>query len=182
MDAKQRGELLTVLKEHEAAFTGTRGKWNGKEMDLELKDDAKPYYGKPYQIPQAYRELVRQEVDRLEKEGVLSKVKSSERAAPCFVIPKKDMTIRFLTDFRGLNKNLKRKPWPIPLIQDILQSMTDFRWATTLDLNMGYYAMGLNAKARKLCVISLPWGVYAYNTLPMGLLVATVVFQEAMGG
>ena len=32
--------------------------------------------------------------------------------------------------------------------------------------------MGLNAKA----------GLYAYNTLPMGLLVATDVFQEAMGG
>ena len=69
---------MTVLKKHEAAFAGTCGRWKRKEINLELKEDAKPYYGKPYQIPQAYRELVRKEVDRLEKEGVLSKVKESE--------------------------------------------------------------------------------------------------------
>ena len=63
-----------------------------------------------------------------------------------------------------------------------MQSMTNFRWATTVDLNIGYYAMGLSPRSRKLCVISLPWGLYCYNTLPMGLLVATDVFQEAMGG
>ena len=90
------------------------------------------------------------------------------------------MTIRFLKDFRGLNKNFKRNPWPISLIQD--QSMTDFRRATTLDLNMGYYAMGLSKFSRKLCVISLPWVLYCYNTLLIGLLVAMDVFEEAMGG
>ena len=92
------------------------------------------------------------------------------------------MTIRFLTDFRGLNANLKRKPWHIPLIQDIMQSLTKFRWATTVDLNMGYYAMGLSDFSKILSVISLPWGLYRYNTLSMGLLVPTNVFQEAMGG
>ena len=47
---------------------------------------------------------------------------------------------------------------------------------------MGYYAMGLNDFSTKLFVISLPLGLYRYNTLPMGLLVTTDVFQEAMGG
>ena len=63
-----------------------------------------------------------------------------------------------------------------------MQSMTNFRWATTIDLNMVYYAMGLNDFSKKLCVISLSWGRYRYNTLPMGLLVTTDVFQEATGG
>ena len=47
---------------------------------------------------------------------------------------------------------------------------------------MGYHAMGLSAGARKLWVISLPWGLYEYNKLTKGLLVATDVFQEAMEG
>ena len=77
----------------------------GRGINFESKEDAKPYYCKHYQIPQAYCELVRKEVYRLEKENVLSKVKESEWAAPCLVIPKKDMTIWFLIDSRGLNKN-----------------------------------------------------------------------------
>ena len=47
---------------------------------------------------------------------------------------------------------------------------------------MGYYAMPLSAKSKKYCVISLPWGLYQYNMLPMGILVAADIFQEAMGG
>ena len=30
-------------------------------------------------------------------------------------------------------------------------------------------------------VTSLPWGLYQYNMLPMGILVAADIFQEVMG-
>jgi len=66
---------LKVLKKHKMAFAGTSRRWIGKEINLELKVDAKPYYNKFYQIPPTYYELVWTEVDCLEKEGVLSKVK-----------------------------------------------------------------------------------------------------------
>ena len=46
---------------------------------------------------------------------------------------------------------------------------------------MGYYSMKLDDEARKRCVTLLPWGLYSYNMLPMGIAVATDVFQEAMG-
>ena len=63
-----------------------------------------------------------------------------------------------------------------------MQSMTNFRWATAVDLNMGYYVMGLSDFSKKLCVISLPWGLYCCDTLPMVLLATKDIFQEAMGG
>ena len=46
---------------------------------------------------------------------------------------------------------------------------------------MGYYSMLLDEKAKGICVICLPWGLYCYNVLPMGLIVSADVFQEAMG-
>ena len=60
------------------------------------------------------------EIDRLCKLGVLKKVNRSEWAAPSFVIPKKDGIVRFISDFRELNERIKRKPFPIPKIQDML--------------------------------------------------------------
>jgi hypothetical protein len=35
--------------------------------------------------------------------------------------------------------------------------MEKFKYATPIDLNMGYYSIPLDKEAKKLCVISLPW-------------------------
>ncbi len=68
----------------------------------------------------------------------------------------------------------------MPKIPDIFQGMEKFRYATTINLNMGYYSMLLSDEAKKLCVISLPWGLYQYNMLPMGIKPAANIFQQRM--
>ena len=93
---------------------------------------------------------------------------------------KKYNIIRFVTDYRMLNAVLKRKPYPLPLIPEIMLSIGLFRWAMCIDLNMGYYSMSLSEASKKLCVTCLPWGLYQYNMLHMGVKVATDVFQQEM--
>jgi len=56
--------------------------------------------------------------------------------------------------------------------------MEKLKYATTIDLNMGYYSMPLSDEAKKLCVISLPWGLYQYEVLPQGIKPATDIFQQ----
>jgi hypothetical protein len=51
---------------------------------------------------------------RLTDIKVFEKCHDSEWAAPTFVQPKKTGDIRILTDFRELNKYIKRKPFPLP--------------------------------------------------------------------
>ena len=64
----------------------------------------------------------------------------SEWGAPYFNKPKpKSNQVHFLSDFMNLNKKLKRKPYPMPKINDILLKLEGFQYATSLDLNMGYY-------------------------------------------
>jgi hypothetical protein len=58
--------------------------------------------------------------------------------------------------------------------------MEKFRYATTIKLNMGDYSMPLSDEAKKLCVVSLPWGLHQYNMLPMGIKPATDIFQQRM--
>ena len=52
--------------------------------------------------------------------GVLKRVNHSECASPSFAMPKKDKTVRFVNDFRELNKRVKKTPFPIPKIQEML--------------------------------------------------------------
>ena len=151
-----------------------------ERQKIELVEGAKPYHGKPYTVLKAYEQALKKEIDRLVKIDILRKVNHSQWGAPCFVIPKKDQTIRFITDFRELNKRIKRNPFPLPKIQDMLLKMEGFQYATSLDLNMGYYHIKLDANSIKLCTIVLPWVKYEYNALPMGFCSSCDIFQEKM--
>ena len=129
------------------------GKWEGKPYHIDLRDNVTPFHAKPFSIPKMYEHTLKMEVERLVKLGVLRKINNSEWAAPTFIIPKKDGSVRFISDFRELNKLIKRKPYPIPKIQDLLLKLEGFKYATSLDLNMGYYHIELDTISRKLCTI-----------------------------
>ena len=99
-------------------------------------------------------------LDRLVAIGVLTKINCNEWAALSFIIPKKDGQVRFISDFRRLNKQTKLTPYPLSHIKDMLNKLSNFTYATTLYLMMGYYNILLTDVARKLCMITTPFGKY----------------------
>jgi hypothetical protein len=119
-------------------------------------------------------------VERLCQLGVLDRQPASEWALPSFIIPKKDKTVCFLSDFWEVNKWLVRKPFPIPKISMVLQEIKGFSYATVLDLNMAYYTIRLDPDASKISTISFPWGKYSYKRLPMGIAGSPDIFQGKM--
>ncbi len=86
-----------------------------------------------------------------------------------------------ISDFRELNKHIVRKPYPIPKISTTLQELEGFTYATTLDLNMGYYTIRLDPTAAEICTIIFPWGKYSYQRLPMGFSRSADIFHAEMG-
>jgi len=62
----------------------------------------------------------------------------------------------------------------------MLLNLDGFRYATSLDLNMGYYHLELDDHAKELCTIVLPFGKFEYQRTPMGLSNSPDVFQEKM--
>ena len=180
LNSDEQQKLQDLLVKYTSLFDGTLGHWKGEDYEVELKPDAKPYHAKAYPIPKIHMDTLKMEVDRLCEVGVLKRVNRSEWAAPTFIIPKKDGTVRFISDFRELNKRIKRKPYPIPKIQDLLMKLEGFTYATSLDLNMGYYHVELSPDTKKLCTIILPFGKYEYQRLPMGLCNSPDIFQEKM--
>ena len=178
LNPEQRMLLLALLKKHEPLFDGQLGDWKGEPVEIPLKEDAKPYHARAFPIPHIHESTFKKDLDRLVKIGVLTKVNHSEWAAPAFIVPKKDGRVRFVTDFRKLNAQIKRSPYPLPHIKDMLLKVSNFTYATALDLVMGYYNIRLSADASKLCTIITPFGKYEYNRLPMGVSIAPDIFQD----
>jgi hypothetical protein len=114
----------------------------------------------------------------LVKLGVLERQPASEWASPLFIIPKKNRTVRFLSNFWEVNKRLIRKSFPIPKISMVLQELEGFTFAMALDLSMGYYTIRLDPAASKICTIIFPWGKYSYKRLPMGIAGSPDIFQS----
>jgi hypothetical protein len=103
-----------------------------------------------------------------------------EWASLSFIIPKKNKTICFLSNFQEVNKRLVRKPFPIPKISTILQELEGFTFATALDLNMGYYTIRMDPNASRICTVIFPWGKHSYKRLPMGIAGSPDIFQGKM--
>ena len=178
LNASQQSSLNDLLKRHRHLFDGTLGTWQSEPYSIELRDDVRPYHAKPFPIPRVHEQTLKVELQRLCDIGVLRRINHSEWAAPTFVIPKKDGSVRFISDFRELNKRIRRQPYPIPNIQDLLLKLEGFQYATSLDLNMGYYHITLSPFSKRLCTIVTPFGKYEYQRLPMGLSNSPDIFQE----
>ena len=74
----------------------------------------------------------------------------SEWAAPTFGVPKKNDGVRIVTDFRKLNEAIKRNPWPMSTMQDMLHQCGGMTHATALDLIQSYCAMHIKKKHVKI--------------------------------
>ena len=147
----KQSTLLAVLTRYENIFDGRLGLWKTTPVKLELKLDATPYHPKPFPILRAHEETTPKEIECLCRIGVLEKYNDSKWGAPTFIIPKKNGMVRFILDFQELNTWLKRKPFPIPKINNLLLKLEGFQYATSLDLNIWYYHIELNLRAQEMC-------------------------------
>ncbi len=138
-------------------------------VSFQLWKGLSPYHGQDLPFQKIHEDNIIKEVERLCEQGVFERQPESEWASPSFIIPKKDRTIHFLSNFWEVNKRLARKTFPIPKISTVLQELEGFSFATTLDLNMDYYTIRLDTGASKICTIKFPWGKYFYKRLPMGI-------------
>src|SRR5688500_12545177 len=88
-------------------------------------------------------------------QGILWKINKSEWACPMFTISKPDGSLWSLADLRELNKGIKRYPYPISKIKDMLHQLDSLMFASSLDLNIdiiiSYFPLMLQGSALWYC-------------------------------
>jgi hypothetical protein len=172
--------LGKTLNKFPTLFGGGLEMLNIKPVRLEIIDGAKSYHARPFPVPQSLEATTKTEIKRLTDIDVFSRSSDSEWAAPPFIQAKKTGDVRILTHFRRLNAQIKRKPFPLPKISDLVSKLSGFKYAIPIDLIMGYYHIPLDLEAQKLCTTILPWGKYQYKRLPMGVKTSPDIFQRIM--
>ena len=152
----QQDKLQLLLADFEELFNGKLGKYKGKKLRLEVDTNSTPFHARPYAVAKAHEEIFLQDLTHLVEIGVLKPIRATQWAAPTFITPKKDDRVRWVTDFRQLNKSIKRRVYPLPRIKKILNKRPRYEFFSKLDIWMCYYTFELEQDSQELCTIVTP--------------------------
>ena len=100
-------------------------------------------------------------------------------SSPCVLVPKKDGSFRFCTDFRKVNFLTKPDSYPLPRIEDCIDLVGHSkRYVSTFDLLKGYWQVPLTERAREISALVTPDGLYQYKVVPFGMRNTPATFQH----
>ncbi|GFT70170.1 uncharacterized protein K02A2.6 [Trichonephila clavipes] len=134
-------------------------------------------------VPFALKGRVENEIDRLEKEGIIEKVDSSEWATPVVPVVKSDGSIRLCADYSvTLNPNLIVPQHPLPRLDEIFGSLNGGKQFTKLDFKHAYLQMKVHPDSQKLMTINTHKGLYICKRLMYGLNGAPAIWQRYVDG
>ncbi|EEB95801.1 hypothetical protein MPER_05174, partial [Moniliophthora perniciosa FA553] len=103
------------------------------DIDIELEEGTSPPFGPMYKLTPQEKEAVAEYVHTNLKRGHIRPSKSSA-GAPVLFTRKKTGEIRLCVDFRGLNRITKKNRFPLPLVDDLLDSVQGCNYFTVIDL------------------------------------------------
>ncbi|KAK0131436.1 hypothetical protein N1851_033838 [Merluccius polli] len=143
-----------------------------KAYTIKLKPDAKPFSLKvPRRVPLPLMGKVKQELERMEKLGVISRVEApTEWCCGMVVAPKKNKDeVRICVDMTPLNQSVCREKFILPSVEHTLGMLTGARYFSKLDANMGFWQIPLSKESAPYTTFITPFGRYHFNRLPFGI-------------
>ena len=110
----------------------------------------------------------------------VSEPSDSPWTSPVLVVKKPGAAPRFCGDFRKLNNITEKDSFPLPRIEDILSSVGDAQYYSTMDLLAGYGQIPVHPEDKPKLAFVTPDGLFQFKVMPFGPTNAPSVFQRHM--
>jgi len=146
------------------------------EMKLRL-EDSKPFSCSPRRLAYIEKEKLQVILDEYLSEGII-RPSESEYASPTVLVKKKSGDLRLCVDNRKLNKTMVKDNYPLPLTDDLLDTLVNQTIFSKLDLKHGYFHVLVDSESIKYTSFMTPLGNFKFMRMPMGLKNAPAVFQR----
>ena len=172
--------IQNLIKEFADIFEG-RGTLKDYECKLHVDKNVTPVSQKHRRYPYHLRNKIKEELNRLEQEDVIERVKGPiDWTSNLVVVPKPNGSIRLCLDARTINTAIKRETYPIPTLESVLDDMHGAKVFTKIDLKEAYTQLMLDKESRKMTNFNTDEGVFRYKRLIYGIKNAFKIFQRAM--
>lgn len=152
--------------------------FKGEELHIPLKEGVKPVRQKLRRMGQEQMKALQEEVDKLLRAGFIRPVQTPEWVSPTVATPKKDGRWRICIDFKPLNAATKKDPYPLPFIDQILDSVAGHERYSVCDGFSGYFQLKIAVEDQEKTSFITPWGCFCYKVLPYGLTNGPAQYQK----
>ena len=178
LTSEQRSNLNSLLEKYSDIVTDVPLKTNAMTCEIRLTTED-PVRCKPYPVPYARREAIKQEVNKMLELGVIER-SNSPYAAPVVMVPKKDNTVRFCVDYRRLNKVTVFDPEPMPNPEDLFTELTKSNYLSKIDISKAYWQIPMTEESKPKTAFVTPDAQYQFLYMPFGLQCAPSVCTRLM--
>nr|KAG5714952.1 hypothetical protein BaRGS_000440 [Batillaria attramentaria] len=178
LSPEKRQQLVDLCREHQDVLTDLPLRCKLGECSLTLTQDT-PVRVKQYPLTHSQMDVVRDEVRAMLKMGVIER-SSSPYCSPILLVKKRDGKIRFVCDFRRLNRVLQFDAEPMPDIDAIFARIQRSHFFSKLDMTKGYWQLPMAEKDKPKTAFTTPEGEFQWTVMPFGLKTAGAIFSRAM--
>jgi ribonuclease HI len=150
------------------------------EHSLDIRAGAQPMKQHLRRFDEEKRRAIGEEVHKLMAAGFVKEVFHPEWLANPVLVKKKGGRWRMCVDYTGLNKACPKVPYPLPRIDQIVDSTAGCETLSFLDAYSGYHQIKMKESDQLATSFITPFDMYCYTTMPFGLRNAGATYQRCM--
>ena len=151
------------------------------QYKIRLDETVPPVQHAPRRIAVALRPQLKDTLDALEAQGIITQVTTPTRWISFIVaVPKKNGKLRICLDPKDLNRAIQREKYQLPTVEDIATRLHGAKVFTVMDVRNGFWHVSLDEESSYLTTFQTPFGRYRWRCMPFGISSAPEVFQRKM--
>ncbi|UYV65871.1 K02A2.6-like, partial [Cordylochernes scorpioides] len=175
---KEKEQLKQVLEKYADLFSLGLGRSKLAKHRIDT-EGAKPIKHKQYRVSAKEREIIKEQIDEMLRDGII-RPSSSPWSFPVILVKKRDGKYRFCVDHRKLNNVTVKDVYPIPRIDEVLDTLQGSKYFSAIDLKSGYWQVEVEEKDKEKTAFTTAHGLYEFNVMPFGLCNAPATFERNM--
>lgn len=170
---------------YKSLFEDRIGCMTDVKVSIETDPAIKPTQQAPYTLPHHMIPGTRAKLNDMIRDGIIEAVPECthvEWVAPMLPVLKKakgvaakmkaqidKSRIRIKTDNKRLNKAIIRSKRPMPSVSQLQYDLNGNKWFSIVDIKDAFSTVRLDEASRNLTIFAIPWGLFRYMRLNMGL-------------
>ncbi|GFW99822.1 retrovirus-related Pol polyprotein from transposon 297 [Trichonephila clavipes] len=159
-------------------FSNNPGLTNLVEHEIQLVSD-QPVRTKPYRMSHRQNEILKNEINRMLKLGIIE-VGESDYMSPMILVEIAGKEPRPCIDYRKLNGIIRTEYFPLPNIEERVEKVSAAKFITVFDLSKGYWQIPLSKTAQRYAAFCTSFGTYRPLRMSFGLKNAPYFFSKLM--
>jgi len=178
-------EVKILLVEFKDAFA-----WSYKELKgilrsickhkIKLIANACPIKRQPYRMNPNYVQRVKEGLDKLLDAQFIFPIETTQWLSPLVIVPKKNGKLSICVDYRKLNSQTKKDPFPLPVLDLVLDIVVKHEMYSFMDGYSCYNQVKMAKKDKEKTSFIFERGAYAYNVMPFRLCNVLTTFQKVV--